>query len=318
LVERDTYLQYLDPRLRWQELRLRPDGSQIRTQAPAPHIVVRAPNAEKLIAIAAFALQQLARALYLSPVLIVLKLVVAFFDEPASDLLVVVFVGIVVLFFMALVVYLFLQGVSYFARGRGPRVEMMTPYKLAGARALGLLPQAAQASASVAPVGSIVRLRGIVTALGGATPRVPRLFDVWSDVATPWRLTRACNFAVCPPDGAPVVVQLSAPPLLIGDGFPSTLALALDPATLAKLEAESGAALDKSAAATALILTAGDEVELYGTVERHIEDAGHFELDGLDYALPTAASSSSYRAAQTRRAMVVHAAPSTPVVIIKR
>jgi hypothetical protein len=137
-----------------------------------------------------FVLRQLARAIYVSPVLIVAKLVVRAFDERASDLLLVAFAVVVVVFFVVLNLYI-LWSLAWWLlsrrqKSKPPRLE---PF-----------------DARTVEEPGRVRVVGRVERLGERGDGVV-LRDVWEGGAQPWRLTEVAVFLVRPDDASqPAVV----------------------------------------------------------------------------------------------------------------
>jgi hypothetical protein len=321
MAERNSFLQRLGPSITWVQSSVSgPMGALETTVVDAAHVRAKAPKAEKLIARSGFVLKQLARLIYVSPALLILKPIVGIFDITISDYLVVAFVGIVVVFFAALAWYILLYGITYFIRGRGPRAEVTVAHTVEGARSLGLLPEgrATTSSLLLAP-GSPVHVRGIATALSpnAVTDELAR--DYWhDDPQTPWRITHCVHFAVCPEGGAPIIVRCDAPPLLVGNATPGIAQPMLQ--TMPRALYEVGKEMfGKGGTGSELTLIAGREVEVIGTVASHVTDIDQIELGGMNHSLDLSAAAggpSPYRDSRQREGMVVVSASDTPVVIL--
>jgi len=314
----NSFFQWLTPGLRWRELAVQREGVARERWAEAPHVIVAAPRAERVLALARGMLKLTARGIYVSPALLLLKPAIAFFDRAVSDYLVVLFVVIVIAFFAALALFILLYGITFFACGRGARFEIKLPTDESDALAMGLLAAAGSRSPiSRQPVGAVVRVRGLVEPLmPGPVTEVAR--DLWLiDDAGARRLSRCGAFAVCPDGGTPVIVQPTSPPWIVGmargdtadrhrHSWPQPIVDAMD--RTGKV-ARSG---------ITLAVGRGDMVEIHGTVVGHVDNIERIDLDGemRSLTLPrTTGGASPYRDSGTREGMLVAATDTVPVVI---
>lgn len=219
-------------------------------------------------------LKTFARALYLSPALLVIRLVLRFAWPSASGWFLVLFVAIVVGFFAILALYIVLSLVAWTrSQKQAPRLAL---HPLDGLRQGG---QPAQAMP-----GQAVRVEGRVVGLGQSVVAVDFLSSGDSQ-----RLSSVAPFAVVAQEGMPCIVAASRAPVLLAERRLST-ALELHGALGAQQLAELARLQDAGRLA---LVREGDVVEIFGLMERVIPNVDHFEIDGEPGSI--AAADSPYR-----------------------
>ncbi len=205
------------------------------------------------------ALRWSARAAYLSPILIALRLG----SPEVGDAGVVIVVAIAVLFFSLLNLFVLLSLLAYRARKRaGVTPAFRLPFSRDGRDVLGLTRGGDDAGGTVAP-GSRVRVTGMLRAVPSGARGAALVEEHWwpSEV----RLTEAKDFVLDRGDLAPVVLELEAAPVVIAP--PQTKApseVAVDPATVDLLPIPRL----PEGPCEQVRLCEGDEVVLAGTVDR--------------------------------------------------
>jgi hypothetical protein len=210
-----------------------------------------------------FVLRQLARGLYLSPLLIVAKLVLRAWSNTASDLVIVAFCGLVVAFFVTLNMYVFWT-LAWWTQTRRPRKNVWTAFT---GRAL---PAA----------GDAIKVTGRIERLGTEGDAVV-LRDFWAGGALPWRLTEMAVFLVRPDDATrePVVVACTTAPDVEGHAEAATAPALLG---LVSGEARALASEIKGSADDGMLLTLseGDSVEVTAVLSEPVENLDRIPLPG--------------------------------------
>jgi hypothetical protein len=264
-----------------------------------PHVIRKPGALERLRGAAGFLLKNAARLVYLAPLLLVVKLVLLFVDEPTSDLVVVAFVLLVVTFFVLLNAYIFLS-VLWWLFGRDKAsFELKRPFDDDGRGDLPLLGEGAGSNgptdveSAPLPVGELVRARGTIVRLGpNREGDGGVLHDVWAEGEPGFRLTEAVDFAVVGRGKIPAVLRVAAAPRVVAKPAKALLGdvTAQISAATARLLEEGGIkARDPLAATSAcawITLREGDEVEVIGRVTGHIENVDGFELEGTYASVP--------------------------------
>jgi hypothetical protein len=209
-------------------------------------------------------LRQLARALYLSPFLIVLKFVLQAWSETASDMVIVVFCGIVVAFFVTLNLYVF-WSLAWWTQTRRPRAGI--------ARWRPFSPRLLPAPGRVSVSGRIERL--------GAEGDGVVLRDFWADAVLPFRLTEVTAFLVRPDDltAQPVVVACTTAPEIDGHGEPTMASDLLD-AVSPEARALAGTGVERTDQGVALALREGDRVEVTAVLAEPLDNLDRVPLPG--------------------------------------
>lgn len=223
------------------------------------------------------------RALYVFPVLALVKLA---WRGPGSDVITIAFVVVVLVFFALLALFLL---VFPFA---GPRSERRPDRRFAPPRtcdvALGRLGITAPAQGLPVALGGAVdgapplRLRGKLARLDprGLVSGTPVLADAWT--GTSRRVLEGVPFAVLV-GNVPAIVELESPPVIAARYADQTLQL-----------------------------HDGNEVELVATDYRVVENVEAVEVCGVHFSPSTSAS--AYRSGRTAGLHVV-CRPASPVVI---
>ncbi len=289
---------------------------------PASHLEVRFGGATTLLEAQRRVLRVLARALYLFPLLLVVKLILYVLARPGGDLLTLAFVGLVLLFFLALIVYLILFLVAGPPSTRVPHRRFAPPdgpldEALAGlARELAPTPiaelsqLAEEEHAPRAP--RPIRLQGIARAFNPEA-RSPHglLLDAWD--AGPDALRRCCRvepFLVEAEGQPPVVVAPRHPPVLIA-GYPEVERGSLEPEVRALLE-RLGAGETSTRLA---VLREGDRVELVAEEAAPVRSLDELAVWKVAYAPSESAAASPYRSDRARRALLVEGTEDRPLIL---
>ncbi len=229
------------------------------------------------------ALRLLVRALYLFPILVLVKVVLhVVHPTPEEDYITVAFVVLVVVLFGVLALVMFFFALLGPRSSREKRVRLVfrppTPRDADGIRTRAL------------PRGGSVRVLGRVNA--GLDGEATVLEDSWGDDAgSVVRFFEGSSFVVAPDDGTPVVVELHACPVLVAS---------YRNADKPQLVVPGIGAVTPLGRFT---LRQGDRVEV-------IADEGH---PGTHPVLP-GDGPNPYREAETE-ATVMTSGPSSPVVI---
>lgn len=248
------------------------------------------------------------RAIFFSPLLILLRAALAVTAPWASEVVTVAFVALVVGFFSLLIIYVFLLASAYIMSTRRPSVE--PPYSAECAERGGISLGGLKLPASALPMADArITLRGRVSSLGDLLPTGDDLLvrDLWMPGATPpARLTRAVDFAVLSEGQQPAIVRLESAPLLV-------TALE-DASTDRELCREAGDGVHDPEARL-LSLRVGQEVEITGIPSGEIINVSSFELGGKVRALmpEEGRPAAPYRSDAARPATLITATPVSPV-----
>jgi hypothetical protein len=267
-------------------------AEDIQTQRVfAPYVRRRRNLLEAARGRARWLLKNAARLIYLAPALVVLKVILYVIDEPTSDLTIVAFVGVVIVFFAVLNLYILIS-VLWWLFGRDPKPFTLTrPFDESGREALALPGGAADVGLEPPPVGQVVRARGTIVRLGpnregdGSVLR-----DFWAEGDAPFRLTEAIDFAVVARGQVPVVVRLGSAPMVVAKPDSIRLdAFAREAAAGTMSLLERSLSVDDASIkgeGAILLLREGDEVEVTGLVAAHIDNVDGFELGGTFASVP--------------------------------
>jgi hypothetical protein len=240
-----------------------------------------------------------ARAAYLSPVLIALRLG----SREVGDSGVVIVVAIAVAFFSLLNLFVLLSLLSYRARKRaGLAPVFRLPFDSEGHDVLGLTRGGDEAGKDVGP-GSRVRVAGVLRGVAGGARGATLVEEFWWP--TEARLTEAMDLVLDRGDLPPVVIEVEAAPVVIAP--PQVKApseVVIDPATLELLSV----ARSPSGACVHVRLCDGDEVVLAGTVER----VGLLEDRFAEAVSPTG----PYRGGSQRTGIVIRSSYDRPACFL--
>jgi hypothetical protein len=250
-------------------------------ERPRAYVLPAAVGLVRVYGHVTLALRLLVRALYLFPIVVLVKILLhVVHPTPEEDYITVAFVVLVVALFgvLALVVFFFALLGPRSSREKQTRLVFRPPTAREADR-VGILPQ-----------GGAVQVVGRVSA--GLDTGATILEDSWGDDAgTIVRSFEGRSFVVAPDDGTPVVVELQGCPVLVGSyGTADTTRLVVPGV---------GAVMPLGRCT----LREGDRVLL-------IADQGHLGTHPLIHA----DGASPYREAETG-ALVVTSEPSRPVVI---
>jgi hypothetical protein len=254
-----------------------------------------------------------ARSLWASPLLIALRLSRA----AVGDAAVVIFVGLVLLFFLLLNVYIVFSLVDY---RLGESVRWLRPYE-GGRDALGLLARKQpvpirSGGRDTARAGQTIEVRGRVSALAKAGPEL--VIDLWGlQASPPFRLTETVDLVVAAEGQIPIVVRWKAAPIVIARprsealirgplGAPARQLLEAHEGT--SVSDEPGAAAELGQRVERLVVPDGAEVVLVGRVAAAIDDLSAF------MALEAKADEDPYRPT-LRRGLLVESTFEAPAVI---
>jgi hypothetical protein len=227
-----------------------------------------------------------ARFVYLAPLLVA---------RGAADLVIVLFVVIVVLFFALLNAYIFVSAL-WWLRGRDKAsFALEAPLRVPVGEATPLLRELGRGpivdlGAAPLPAGQIARARGVIKRLEPTQSNEETvLWDLWSEGGE-LRLLGAIDFAVVGPGHIPAVVRLTSAPEVVSNTSVTTVGAYLFQAspTSARLFERAGidAASVADTKASTLTLREGDEVEVTGLVTAGIDNVDGFELEGLVASVP--------------------------------
>lgn len=244
-------------------------------------------------------LHWLARALYVSPILVIVK--AALRGTGDSDLVTVGFVCLVLLFFTVLDFYLLVSFVWWLARRRAERLRLVLPDRGdAETGRGGVVP-----TASAAPGDRIVA-RGRIVAMGTKGEDVLR--DVWIvGGIQPTRAVEVADFAVVAAGEPTVVVRCETAPAVIAPTEGMRASRWLDDASPATRDLADRAGAAFEGTATVMTLRDGDPVEVIGRVQKTIANP----VVGAD-------ADSPYRRAGAEMALLVVALPGAPHLKIVR
>lgn len=267
-------------------------------------------------------LKWLVRALYLSPLLVILRFLIGAWDRYSGDMVVVGFVLLVVFFFLLLNVYIVWSVVEHFKSKSKGRLGVHLPFGASGEDLTGVF---SKSSSSIEARGrKPVHVRGTLRRVDALLPESGLVLrEFWAtDSVSPWRLTESVDFAVLVEGERPVIVQLRSAPLVVGEPRKETVAWAVH-----RLSAGLNAIFDMGTATKGkraaepvhwLTLAEGDEVELIGFSHGVIDNIGHFRLGHRSCSLNIDRDQSQgpYRgAAGGDPGTLVVSTPETPVWI---
>jgi hypothetical protein len=265
-------------------------SNDVRTRrVKAPYVVRQRSTLEKVRGASAWLLKNAARLVYLSPALLIIKVILKFIDDAVGDLAIVAFVLIVVLFFAALNLYIVVS-ILWWLFGRSPEpFALKRPFDTDGREALPVLPSRDHADVGDAPLpaGRLVRTRGSIIRLGpnregdGTVVR-----DLWAEGL---RLTECIDFAIVARGRIPVVLRLESAPIVLAEPEPIQLNSYVSQASTetARLVRQAcDAEADRPVECALLTLREGDEVEVTGSVTGNIDNVDHFELEGTYASVP--------------------------------
>lgn len=233
-------------------------------------------------------LKQFVKLLYLSPLLIALKLILSQSNDFYGDLVTVGFVMIVVVFFVVLNLYLLWSVVCHAAARRGVKVvpPFARPHGDLRSLAAETYSRAGSNREATVEPEEIVVLEGTVHPLDDTLPRGGQLVrDLWAlEGSDPWRLTEAVDFVLETDDGEVVVCRLESAPFLIGRPTRLNVVKALGRLSKESTEVfQMGPELaerHKRNLGGWLQIERGDRVELAGAQTSYITNVEQFELDG--------------------------------------
>ncbi|NUQ72222.1 MAG: hypothetical protein HUU21_01570 [Polyangiaceae bacterium] len=266
-------------------------------------------------------LRSAGRLIFVSPALLVVKLILYLMGEhELSDYVILVFVGFVIAFFAALNLYVF-TSILWWAFGRSPRAFLLKrPFDDDGRPALPSIGEVPSVGPEPAPIGRLVRARGSVVRLGPVREGDGTVLrDLWLSSDMDIRLTEAVDFAVVARGQIPVVVRLDRAPLVITKPSVARLEVfASDAAegTMSLLADSPTAAVEGSL----VVLREGDEVEVTGVVAAHIDNVDGFDLAGTFASVPLPSSfgegaASPFRDRPGGAGLVLGEGPGAPISI---
>lgn len=261
------------------------------------------------------------RALYLSPLLILAKIILKFIDLPASEMMIVVFVLIVVSFFTLLNLYIFWSALIYLLSRKKPMI--IAPFTEKGNDAERVFEEGppAHLKTKFDPYS----IRGYVTKIDELLPDSNLVCrDMWVfDGDEPWRVTEAVDFAVVGDAERPAIIRVESAPLLIDkpESIPTQRGLdRMSPEFKAifnvrdLVEAKKG-----QLSSSCLKLSEGDQVEILGFVEGEIPNIRQFELGNRSCSidLKSPEGFSPYRGASGTPGVIIKVTPQRPLWIRK-
>lgn len=257
------------------------------------------------------------RAIFLSPLLILLRTSLAHTTPWASNLVTVAFVVLVATFFALLCLYIGLLMAAFLLSRRRPTVD--PPFSDRSARNEGIALGPLKVPAAALPLADQrITVQGRVASLGDHLPRERELVrDQWfTQHGQPRRLIEALDFAVVAEGQKPVVVRLESAPLLVGPAQETPAQQAPDLQQWEPFSLPSRSTLpSRENPDTVLTLEEGQQVELMGVPSGEVVDVGSFQLGGQARTLlpedlrPT----TPYRSDTARPATLVTATPASPV-----
>ncbi len=320
-VQPHRFKQYLEGRgldaAWWEECAL--DGAE-RNSAPQsyPWVSVRLGGhwIRRVSTLLRSPLKWTVRAIFLSPLLILLRAALARTNPWASDVVTVAFVVLVVAFFSMICIYVFLLIAGFILSNRRPMVEPPEAKAERGGISLGGLKLPA---AAIPLADQRITVRGRVASLGDILPPGKNLIlrDLWlTEASPPQRHIEAVDFAVVAEGQQPAVVRLESAPILAAkpEGhLPSELlAHWKGGEALQDVQQQS-----PNVETRLLTLRAGQEVELTGVPAGEIVDLASFELGGrIKTLIPDdQRPSAPYRSDAARPATRIIATQVSPVWI---
>jgi hypothetical protein len=225
---------------RWMRPGRKPE--QRACTVPETHVRARHAGAAAALEATKSVTRFFVRALYLFPLLILVKATLHLLEVPAGELITLVFVLTVVLVFALLSLAALLHVYA------GPRSE-----RAARRRMTLALPDRAPPQLGPAEV----HVRGRIDAGGDAVPGEPVLAERWHESGgRVVRVLEGRSFAVVPDEGEPVVLDLQACPRLVGPYAPR------DEVAIGELSRELLAGEDTGPGAMGCDLRQGDLVEI--------------------------------------------------------
>jgi hypothetical protein len=285
---------------------VRPPAPSLQRPLPIPetHVRLRYAGAARALESTKKVVRVLVRAIYLFPLLLVVKLGLFLGNSPLGDYLTVAFVLLVCATFglLSLMALLHVFAGPRTQRSEKRTVELALPDATA---ALAVLDRAQPSSTeellrlTQAAGSDALRVRGRIDAGGSTVAGEVVLAERWLEHGTDvLRVVEGRSFAVVPDEGPVVVVELAASPRLLGPYAPSDAATPGDRSE--KLLAELALPPTKGVI-HGCDLRQGDEVELVADQAESV--AGVSEAAGRDLQLQRAASG-VYRA-ETERVLKV-------------
>lgn len=253
------------------------------------------------------ALRATSRLLYVTPALVLVKLVFWAMGDARGDLMIVPFVSVVLAFFVTLIVFVFGTAAWWMVSDGKGALALQPPFSSDGAPleqdAAEALPRALDA-----PVGARVSVTGTVTRLAPDQEEV-LVRDFWGHCDEPWRGTVIAPFAlrVDGREDALVVVQCSQrSPLVVARPREVTAKEflgALDDASrgaFQKLGGKPEGARGRAAEGPLVEVREGDTVEVMGIVASRFDN-----LRALDLGLAIPEARSGYREVSAVHGVVV-------------
>ncbi len=245
-------------------------GHDRSARLPTTHLRPKPRAALGIYTLATSLLRVLVRLLYLFPILILVKIVLFAMHKPASDGITLAFVGLVVALFGMFAFVMLLIAILGPRSTRGATGELVF-------RA----PRDSEADNIIARVVSRTPIRVVGRVDAGLDPGATVLEESWSEKDGKMvRSVEASSFVVFPDEGAPVVVEIAACPILIAR-------YEHDETSLARF-----------------VLKQGDRVEVAAKTSH---PGTHVALQKIDEAKP-------YREAEST-AMAITSSDDTPLVI---
>jgi hypothetical protein len=235
------------------------------------------------------------RLVYVSPALIVARLIVHGMDARKGEWIVAGFVGIVVLFFVMLSFYLF---AAFIAWGQTQRSALDRPSDVEE--------EEGATDADAADAGMLVTITGRATRLDATD--MPLLADFWRSAL---RITEASVFGVTRDNGSPVVVLATTAPFVLGHAVGRDAASVLSALTIARTEVVAGQEGES------LIVAEGDEITVTGQLLDRIANIAEFELDGEMYRWGAGKpdAETPYRQTSVQGGLLVSDTVTAPLVV---
>jgi hypothetical protein len=254
-----------------------------------------------------YALRAASRLLYVTPVLVVVKLVFWAMGDARGDLVIVPFVVVVLAFFVTLIVFVFGTAAWWIASDGAGVLTLSPPFSSAGAPLEEDAPEALPGALD-APVGARVCVSGTVTRLAPDQDDVI-VRDFWGHGEEPWRGTMIAPFAVRV-DGredALVVVQCrQRSPLVIARPREVNATAFLDSldagarGAFAQLGGKPHGARGRASEGPLVEVREGDTVEVMGIVASRFDN-----LRALDLGLAIPEARSGYREVSAVHGVVI-------------
>ena len=240
-----------------------------------------------------------ARSIYLSPLLILLRIG----PRTVGDAGVVIVVTLAIIFFAILNVFVATSLFAYRARKHVPQTPVFrAPFSEAGADVLGLLQGGVDLEGEVA-ANQVIRVRGTIRGLHGVRRGSVVLRDLW------WfdhdaRLTESVDFLIERADEPPILLRYEVAPVLVAaPDSPDPQKLMVDRSSLNLLPFSTL----PPTPCQRVQLRDGDEVEVMGQVERIVDNVMTLGVE------PDA--SGPYRGQASRPGIVIRSAFHRPVCL---